>query len=46
MGFILLRLIAMFGHHGSHHIPRRVRDNIYIPPTYVICLPALQDNTL
>lgn len=35
MSFILLRLIAIFGHHSGHHIPKRVRYTIYIPPTYL-----------
>lgn len=44
IGFISLRLTAMFGNQGSCYIPRRAEDMVNTPPTQVSCLAALGDN--
>lgn len=44
IGLISFRMTAIFGQHGSHHIPKRVSSNICTPPSHVSCLATLQDD--
>lgn len=40
IGLISFRMTAIFGQHGSHHIPKRVSSNICTPPpTSAVWLP-------